>query len=45
MFIEYKKTIITLIKCFLILLLFCSLLPQALDIVLYNFFTKDKVYE
>ncbi|NFT38412.1 endonuclease III, partial [Clostridium sporogenes] len=45
MFIEYKKTIITLIKCFLILLFFCSLLPKALDIVLYNFFIKDKVYE
>ncbi|MCW6077255.1 MULTISPECIES: endonuclease III [Clostridium] len=45
MFIEYKKTIITLIKCFLILLFFCSLLPKALDIVLYNFFLKDKVYE
>ncbi|NFV24447.1 endonuclease III, partial [Clostridium sporogenes] len=42
MFIEYKKTIITLIKCFLILLFFCSLLPKALDIVLYNFFIKDK---
>lgn len=45
MFIEYKKTIITLIKCFLILLFFCSLLPKVLDIVLYNFFIKDKVYE
>ncbi|NFL74072.1 endonuclease III, partial [Clostridium sporogenes] len=28
MLIEYKKTIITLIKCFLILLFFGSLLPN-----------------
>ncbi|NFR38343.1 endonuclease III, partial [Clostridium sporogenes] len=45
MFIEYKKTIIALIKCFLILLFFGSLLPKALDIVLYNFFIKNKAYE
>ncbi|NFD25299.1 endonuclease III [Clostridium botulinum] len=45
MFIEYKKAIVTLIKCFLILLFFGSLLPRALDSVLYNFFMKNKVYE
>lgn len=45
MFIKYKKTIIALIKCFLILWFFGSLLPKVLDIVLYNFFIKDKVYE
>ncbi|NFN87310.1 endonuclease III [Clostridium sporogenes] len=45
MLIEYKKTIITLIKCFLILLFFGSLLPKILDMILYNFFIKSKVYE
>ncbi|NFD78971.1 endonuclease III, partial [Clostridium botulinum] len=45
MFIEYKKAIVTLIICFLILLCFGALLPRALDSVLYNFFTKNKVYE
>ncbi|NFF01858.1 endonuclease III [Clostridium botulinum] len=45
MFIEYKKAIVTLIKCFLILLFFGALLPRALDSVLYNFFMKNKVYE
>ncbi|NFE57766.1 endonuclease III, partial [Clostridium botulinum] len=29
MFIEYKKAIVTLIKCFLILLFFGALLPRA----------------
>ncbi|KRU24425.1 hypothetical protein VT91_31800 [Clostridium sporogenes] len=45
MFIKYKKAIITLIKCFLILLFFGSLLPRVLDSVLYSFFMKNKVYE
>ncbi|OOO63156.1 endonuclease III [Clostridium tepidum] len=45
MLIKYKKTIITLIKCFLILLFFGSLLPRILDMILYNFFIKNKVYE
>ncbi len=45
MFIKYKKTIITLIKCFLILLFLGCLLPKALDLILYNFFMKNKSYE
>ncbi|GAA0743411.1 endonuclease III [Clostridium oceanicum] len=44
-FWEYKDSIITMIKCFLILFFFGCILPKILDLVLYNFFMKNDYYE
>lgn len=42
---DVYKFILTILKCFLILLFFGIMLPKILDITLYNFITKINTYD